>query len=599
MAPVGDADTVDPRIAAVLAWCAAQGDGDLTLAIPFALPAAAVHALLMRPGVLSVVLTPPLAAGLAAERVGEFLPLDFSWRLPPRTARRVVYVGGRDCITARMIGSALRRGVGHLVYWDLDRWGSRPLAFMATAKLRSKLVARIGASLPGSANLFEGIARHRFTRLLGVPRHPFPSPSATVPNRVIMACPTLVAGGAERQILNTVLGLRGRGVTDIRIIVSHLFSPPGNDFFYDKLVDAGADVAEIQGPMSTAEAWERYDSQPVARLMQQLRPLFQRLPPEIGQEVANLYIAFRELRPAVVHAWLDHSCVCAGLAALMAGVPRVLLSGRNVSPIHFPYIMQPYMRPAYRAMATRAEAVYLNNSHGGAADYAAWLGLDATRFTVIYNGIDSAGVTAAGPGDIAELRRRHGIPAGAQLVGGMFRLSAEKRPALWVDTLMQLTTQRDDIYGLLFGAGPLQSDLEAKLARAGLADRVRLAPPTKESMAALSAFDLLLLTSRWEGTPNVVIEAQAVGTPVVVCGGGGAREALRHGVSGLFVEQPNADALAAALLSLLDNDTLRRRLADAGPAFVTERFSLDRMISETLRTYGGGPGRVATGPASG
>jgi len=584
---------VDPRVAAALAWCAAHGEGDLTLAIPFTLSTAQLQALLAESGVLSVLSMPPVDSGLSAERVGAFLPAEFSWCLPPRMARRIVYIGGRDSITARMIRTALRGGVRSMVFWDLDRWSSRSLLFMAMYKVLSKLwslglivLSRVGAVMPGRSALLEGIARYRLTRLLDSTHHLLPAPDAPVPGRIIMACPTLVAGGAERQIVNTVLGLCRGGDADVTVLVSHLFSPPGNDFFFEQLVTAGADVQEVQGPMSNLDAWDRHESQPVARLTQQLRPLLHRFPPEIAQEVANLYITFRELRPAVVHAWLDHSCVCAGLAALMAGVPRVLLSGRNVSPVHFPYILQPFMRPAYRAMATRPETVYVNNSHGGAADYGAWLGLEGARFQIIYNGLDSDGVTRAAPDRIAEFRQRYGIPEQARLVGGMFRLSAEKRPALWVDTLIRLTSERDDIRGLLFGAGPLQSDLEAKLAQAGLGDRVRLVPPTKESILALSAFDVLLLASRWEGTPNVVIEAQAVGTPAVVCGGGGAREALLHGVTGLFVEQPNTTALAAALLSLLDDPGLRRRFGSAGPAFVAERFGLERMVSATLETYG-------------
>ncbi|MBK1736331.1 hypothetical protein CKO15_13960, partial [Halorhodospira abdelmalekii] len=164
----------------------------------------------------------------------------------------------------------------------------------------------------------------------------------------------------------------------------------------------------------------------------------------------------------------------AGLAALMAGVPRVVLSGRNVSPIHFLYILKPIMRPAYRAMATRAEIRLVNNSHGGAADYAAWLGLDVGQFRIVYNGLQTAGLVRATPARIAAFRAQHGIPADAQLVGGMFRLSGEKRPGLWLETLMRLTAERPHLHGLLFGAGPLRGELEAKLARSGLAGRIHL-----------------------------------------------------------------------------------------------------------------------------
>jgi glycosyltransferase involved in cell wall biosynthesis len=401
-----------------------------------------------------------------------------------------------------------------------------------------------------------------------------------------MACPTLVAGGAERQIVNTAIGLRNRIDADVSILVSRLFSPPGNDFFHDELVESGVDVREVQSPTSTAESWARHQASPSEQTLLKLRELLKRLPAELGQEVANLYLMLRELRPAVVHAWLDHSSVCAGLAALLAGVPRVLLSGRNVSPVHFAYILQPYMRPAYRAMAMRPEAVFVNNSQGGAADYADWLGLDIRRFNIIYNGLDLVRSKVPTPTQTTDLRRRHGIPDHAFLVGGMFRLSPEKRPLLWAETLSRIVTTRPHVYGLLFGAGTMKGELETYLKQSGAADRIFLSPPTKDSATALAAFDVLLLTSRWEGTPNVAIEAQAAGTPVVVSGGGGAAEALDHGRTGIFVPHSDADALAPAVISLIEDATLRQRLAAAGPTFVTTRFGLDRMLSETLRLYG-------------
>lgn len=588
-----DKAAVDPRIASALAWGATQGGSDLTLAIPFSLPAADARALLQIPGVLSVILPEASVEDSASERIGAFLPEAYSWRLPTRVARRLLYVGSPDRIRSRMIRAALIGGVRSLCYWDLDRWVSRSPAVIAASRVGRILSSRIQARLSRfpawdavSAMGSGGSTDRRLRRLLDAKSGLLPDAQHPVSGRIVIACPTLVAGGAERQIVNTVLGLRQRGHADIIVLVSNLYSPPGNDFFRDRLVGAGVEVQEVQGPLSTRDGWTRWGSLPESGVLKGLRPLLSGLPPETSQEVANLYVALRALRPAVVHAWLDHSCVCAGLAALMAGVPRVLLSGRNVSPIHFPYILKPIMRPAYRAMAARAQTLYLNNSHGGAADYAAWLGLEIKRFRILYNGFDSVAMTRAASDQIAAFRSCYGIPEHARLVGGLFRLSPEKRPELWVDTLVRVTSERDDVYGLVFGAGPLQASLEARLVRAGVADRVRLVPPTKESHLALSAFDVLLLASQWEGTPNVAIEAQAVGTPVVVSGGGGAREALLHGVTGLFVEQPTTDALSDTLLSLLDDPALRQRLAEAGPGFVAERFGLDRMVSETLRAYG-------------
>jgi glycosyltransferase involved in cell wall biosynthesis len=413
-----------------------------------------------------------------------------------------------------------------------------------------------------------------------------------------MACPTLIAGGAERQIVNTAVGLRQRVNADITILVSQLFSPAGNDFFHAELIAAGVDVREIQSATSSAASWLQHQTADVENLLHQLHGVLKGLPPELSQELADTYLMLRALRPAVVHAWLDHSSVCAGLAALLAGVPRVILSGRNVSPLHFAYILRPYMRSAYRAMAKRPETIFVNNSRGGAEDYARWLGLDSQRFRVLYNGVDLDHAEDTRPKQIGSLRQRHGIPERAVLIGGMFRLSPEKRPLLWVDTVTAVVKARADVFGLVFGAGPLLDELKKRIEHAGLERRIIVAPPTKESATALAAFDILLLTSRWEGTPNVVIEAQAGGTPVVVSGGGGAAEALDHGTTGLFVETSDASALSEAVIRLADDATLRQRFGERGPAFVETRFGLERMLFETLQLYGFPPAQLRRNEAS-
>jgi hypothetical protein len=105
----------------------------------------------------------------------------------------------------------------------------------------------------------------------------------------------------------------------------------------------------------------------------------QRLPEAIRQEVLELGAEFSALNPAVVHCWLDYSNVRAGTRGRLRRRPAVVLSGRNVGPRHFPYIFEPFMRSAYRALLDCPGVVLSNNSHGGAADYAAWLGIDPSE----------------------------------------------------------------------------------------------------------------------------------------------------------------------------------------------------------------------------
>ena len=84
---------------------------------------------------------------------------------------------------------------------------------------------------------------------------------------------------------------------------------------------------------------------------------------------------------------MDYCNTLAGTAAALVGVPAIVLSCRSLAPDHF-HIFQPYMRPAYRALLKRRQAMILNNSYAGAVDYARWLSLPADGVQVIHNGFD-------------------------------------------------------------------------------------------------------------------------------------------------------------------------------------------------------------------
>jgi glycosyltransferase involved in cell wall biosynthesis len=157
---------------------------------------------------------------------------------------------------------------------------------------------------------------------------------------------------------------------------------------------------------------------------------------------------------------------------------------------------------------------------------------------------------------------------------------------LWIDVTAEIARQRPDAVFLLFGEGPLRDAMQRALDQHGLRRRLRLLPPTQDSALALAAFDALLLTSQWEGTPNVAIEAQAVATPVILTGGGGASEVLVAGRTGVFIEQAQPESIAQAILALLADAQQRQKMGACGPEFVQARFGNAAMLDATREVYG-------------
>jgi glycosyltransferase involved in cell wall biosynthesis len=253
-------------------------------------------------------------------------------------------------------------------------------------------------------------------------------------------------------------------------------------------------------------------------------------------------------------------------------------------PTNFVY-HQRYMLDAYRSLAAVPRVTLVNNSEAGAADYAAWLGVPRERYLVKRNGIDT-GLFQRAPGPrVSALRAALGVPEGAPLIGSIFRLYAEKRPLLWVEMAALVGGQRPDAHFVVFGTGPLQSEARALGDRLGLGERLHFPGTTQAPQAAISAMDLLVLTSGFEGTPNVVLEAQLLGVPVVATEAGGTREALAPGITGWLVDEPTPAGLSERVLAVLADPAWRKQVRDEGPRFVAARFGLDRMIAETLALY--------------
>ena len=211
-----------------------------------------------------------------------------------------------------------------------------------------------------------------------------------------------------------------------------------------------------------------------------------------------------------------------------------------------------------------------------AAFYRDEVGVPADRLTVINNGIDVARYAA---GDGRALRASWS-PDGAPLVGTVGRLIEAKNHPRFVEAIGRARDAGVAVRAVIVGEGPERGRIESAIAAAGLEDVVRLVGARDDVPDVLAAFDLFVLSSDREGHPLTALEAQAAGTPVVLCDAGGSADAIAdggEGVGGRLVER-DARALADAITALAGD---RARLAAMGAfarAHAAERFGLDTMV---------------------
>lgn len=393
--------------------------------------------------------------------------------------------------------------------------------------------------------------------------------------RVVHVIGNLSAGGAERQLVYVARESQRRGTLEARILTINPTVGAGGHYL--PLAEEGGVTVEQAGSRAGAESLAAFSDDIDLHALLEPLPLFYRA------WVVELAGEFLRLRPNVVHAWLDHPNMWAGIAALATGVPNIVLSTRNVNPSHFPAFDYPEFLPWYRAFASSPRVQFIANSKVGALDYAAWIGINPNRFKVIMNGFDPSACVASSASEISSLRSEEGLN-GKQVVLGVFRLADEKQPLVFVEAAKRVLVAIPNAVVLIAGDGPMRTEVESAIA-SQTDGRIRLLGRREDVSALLSIADVVLHTSRQEGSSNALIEAQSLGCPVVATRGGGTVDAVEDGESGYLCAVGDAASLAARVCELLRDDALRTRMSERARAFAQAKFGLARMVDETLALY--------------
>jgi glycosyltransferase involved in cell wall biosynthesis len=279
--------------------------------------------------------------------------------------------------------------------------------------------------------------------------------------------------------------------------------------------------------------------------------------------VAGLTRRLLALQPRAVITHHIGPLLYAGLAARLAKVPRLVHVEHDVW--HFD---APRRTTLARLAVKTLRPEYVVLSKSAAANQRRLLGID--HVAIIPNGVD---VDRFAPADRAVARRKFGLDPARKWIGTAGRLEAVKGQDVLIAAMARLAD--DDLRLAIAGDGSQRKALEAQAAALGIAARVAFLGHCSDMAALLPAFDLFCLPSRAEGLPLSVLEAQAVGIPVVASDVGAVREALCPQTSRL-VPPDDAAALASAIVSVL-----MRPDRESPRPFVVAQFNWDK----TVRAY--------------
>jgi glycosyltransferase involved in cell wall biosynthesis len=219
------------------------------------------------------------------------------------------------------------------------------------------------------------------------------------------------------------------------------------------------------------------------------------------------------------------------------------------------------------------------------AEHVRRLGIPEERCVVLPNAVDLEVFRRLHPAAESPIRARFGVPRTRLVLGAVGRLSPEKGFDVLVRAAAKLLEEDIDCEVWIAGEGPEESALRALIDTLRLGDRVRLLGFWSNPVELYQALDGLVLSSRREGLPNVVLEALAAQVPIVATRVPGLLGLLSEGQTGLLVPIDNVGGLTSALRRLLTDANLRAELARAGWALVETRHSFDRRVSSELAIY--------------
>ena len=202
------------------------------------------------------------------------------------------------------------------------------------------------------------------------------------------------------------------------------------------------------------------------------------------------------------------------------------------------------------------------------------------RIVLIENGVDARRVRAEAESGHAQ---EGAPPGGSPLVGGAGRMVPQKDPLTFVKMAQRVASARPGARFVWYGDGELRPSVEALARESGV--RLTVTGHLENVWAAMKCLDVFVLPSLYEGLPFTLLEAMALGVPVVATDVIGTRDVLRDGSAGWLVPARDPQAMAEAVQAVLTRPGLADGRVEAARRLVETRYSVERMLAAHRELY--------------
>ena len=364
------------------------------------------------------------------------------------------------------------------------------------------------------------------------------------PLRVLHIIESLGRGGAERQLVNQLLA-HDRSLIQPSVIA---LNPPLD--LADELRSAGIAVMTLNLPA--------FGDMPFA--------------------ILRLIGIIKLLRPDVIHTWLTRADLSGRIAAVLGG--HIPVVGSIQAPIYAPTMYLDnatqkhwkltIVRQLDRWSGRWARVNYVGCSHDVARSTGDALAISPERLRVIYNSVDPINST------------KHS--AGKRIIA-VGRLVPQKGYQYLIAAMPAILAHHPDATLQIIGDGTLRTQMEGHIAALKIDHTVTMLGIRADVPELLANSDLFVFPSLWEGLGVVVLEALASSLPVIASNIAVIREIIDDGIHGILVQPQNSEALAQAVIKVLNNPEYRQQLGHAGQQRIAERFDINVTVRQWEQLY--------------
>ncbi len=288
----------------------------------------------------------------------------------------------------------------------------------------------------------------------------------------------------------------------------------------------------------------------------------------------KLVRSLKQSRPQILQTFLYHANIAGRVAGWLAGVPHVV-SGIRVAE------NRSRFRLALDRWTERFVDRHVCVGQAVAEFSAATGGLSRDKLVVVRNGVDHQAITQARP---VNLHEEFQIPADRKVVLFVGRLDPQKDPILLLHAIEDVGSPCPT-HAVFVGDGPERETLELAAVTLGVDDRVTFAGRRDDVFGLMKGADCLVLPSRWEGLPNVILEAMSVGLPVIATRAHGSAELLERRQLGALVEIGDAVGLNRAICECFELPDVTVVRAKEAQLMVQKELTWDSCSEEFAAVY--------------